>query len=48
VTSGEADTGLQEMKEKELAATYGVSRDTARKARNAVVSEIAENLIRDK
>jgi len=39
---------LQEMKEKELAATYAVSRDTARKARRAVVSEIAENSIRDK
>jgi hypothetical protein len=39
---------LQELTEKVLAATYGVSRDTARKARSAVVSEIAENSIRDK
>lgn len=40
--------GLQETIEKELAATYGVSRDTVRKARNAVVSEFAENPVRDK
>jgi hypothetical protein len=39
---------LQETMEKQLAATYGVSRDTVRKARNAVVSEIAENPVRDK
>jgi hypothetical protein len=40
--------GLKDMIEKTLADTYNVSRDTARKARNAVVSEIAENSIRDK
>jgi hypothetical protein len=34
--------GLQGMREKELEKTYGVSRDTARKARRAVVSEIAD------
>jgi hypothetical protein len=33
---------LNEMIEKELAARYGVSRDTARKARAAVLSEITE------
>jgi hypothetical protein len=38
---------LQESTEKKLAATYGVSRDTARKALSAVVSEIAEKSIRD-
>ena len=32
---------LREMLEKELAATYGVSRETARKARNDIMSEIA-------
>jgi hypothetical protein len=35
--------GLQAMLEKELAVIYGVSRDTARKARNAVLSEIVED-----
>jgi len=39
---------LKGMLEKNLAETYSVSRDTARKARNAVVAEIAENSIRDK
>jgi hypothetical protein len=33
---------LSNMLEKDLAATYGVSRDTARKARKAVVSEFGE------
>ena len=32
--------GLRDMLEKELAAGYGVSRDTARKARDAVLSEM--------
>jgi hypothetical protein len=32
---------LREMPEKDLAANYGVSRDTARKARDAVLSEIS-------
>jgi DNA-binding GntR family transcriptional regulator len=31
---------LENMLEKDLAARYGVSRDTARKARNAVLSEL--------
>jgi hypothetical protein len=31
---------LENMREKQLAARYGVSRDTARKARNAVLSEL--------
>jgi hypothetical protein len=35
-------TDLQGMREKELAAKYGVSRDTARKARDAVVPEIVD------
>jgi hypothetical protein len=34
---------LKNMLEKELAADYGVSRDTARKARNAVLAEFDEN-----
>jgi hypothetical protein len=38
---------LSEMREKDLAAEYDVSRDTARKARNAV-SEFVENSICDK
>ena len=38
---------LSSMREKELAAEYGVSRDTARKARKAV-SEFVENSILDK
>jgi DNA-binding GntR family transcriptional regulator len=33
---------LTEMLEKDLSATYHVSRDTARKARNAVLSEFGE------
>jgi hypothetical protein len=37
-----ADT-LNAMPEKNLASTYGLSRDTARKARDAVLSEIDEN-----
>jgi hypothetical protein len=39
---------LQNMREKELAAKYGVSRDTARKARDAVVPKIVDNSILDK
>jgi Queuosine biosynthesis protein QueC len=39
---------LRTMLEKDLAQTYGVSRDTARKARNDVLSEFVENSIRDK
>jgi len=39
---------LSSMQEKELAAEYGVSRDTARKARKAVLSEFVENSISDK
>ena len=35
---------LQNMQEKELAAKYGVSRDTARKARDAVVPQIVDEL----
>ena len=31
----------RELLEKDLAATYGVSRDTARRARNEVMSQIA-------
>ena len=38
---------LRDMREKDLAAEYGVSRDTARKARNAVL-ELCENSIWDK
>ena len=34
---------LKNMLEKNLAETYGVSRDTARKARNAVLAEFGEN-----
>jgi hypothetical protein len=34
---------LKNMLEKNLAENYGVSRDTARKARNAVLSEFGEN-----
>jgi transposase len=37
-----ADT-LNGMPEKNLASIYGVSRDTARKARDAVLSETDEN-----
>jgi hypothetical protein len=40
--------GLQNMLEKKLAETYGVSRDTARKARTAVLSEFVEESNRDK
>ena len=39
---------LQNMQEKELAAKYCVSRDTARKARDAVVPQIVDNSIVDK
>jgi Bacterial regulatory proteins, gntR family len=39
---------LGQMLEKELEQKYGASRDTVRKARNAVLSEIVENPIRDK
>ena len=38
----QTDAGLRSMLEKSLAGTYGVSRDTARKARKAVLSEIVE------
>jgi hypothetical protein len=41
-------TTLSGMLEKNLASSYDVSRDTARKARNAVLSEIDENSIPDK
>ncbi len=41
-------TDLQGMREKELAKKYGVVRDTARKARNAVLSKIVDKLILDK
>lgn len=34
---------LRDTSEKQLACNYGVSRDTARKARNAVLSEFVEN-----
>jgi hypothetical protein len=33
---------LEAMLEKDLSANYGVSRDTARKARKAVLSEFAQ------
>ena len=33
---------LKDMLEKNLAANFGVSRDTARKARNAVLAELGE------
>jgi len=39
---------LNAMLEKNLVSSYGFSRDTARKARNAVLSEIGENSIPDK
>jgi hypothetical protein len=39
---------LNDMLEKNLASSYGISRDTARKARNAVLSELGENSIPDK
>jgi hypothetical protein len=39
---------LRAMLEKELETTYGASRDTARKARTAVLSEFVENSNRDK
>lgn len=39
---------LQNMREKELSAKYGVSRDTARKARDAVVPKIVDDSILDK
>src|SRR5262245_55719123 len=42
------DASLRAMLEKTLADKYGVSRDTARKARDAVLSEIVENSNRDK
>jgi DNA-binding GntR family transcriptional regulator len=34
---------LKSMLEKHLVGTYGFSRDTVRKARNAVLSEFGEN-----
>ena len=39
---------LNDMLEKNLASTYGVSREIARKARNAVLSEFGENSNPDK
>jgi len=39
---------LETMLEKELAAKYKVSRDTARKARDAVLSEFVEKSNSDK
>jgi hypothetical protein len=42
------ETGLRNMLEKELEAAYGVSRNTARKARNAVLLESGGNSKRDK
>jgi DNA-binding GntR family transcriptional regulator len=39
---------LRGMLEKNLNTTYGVSRDTARKARAAVLSEFVENSTLDK
>ncbi len=39
---------LADMLEKDLAGDYGVSRDTARKARDAILSEIVENSNFDK
>ena len=39
---------LRDMTEVNLAETYRVSRDTARKARNSVLSEFAANSITDK
>jgi hypothetical protein len=39
---------LRDMKEEALARTYRVSRDTARKARNVVLSEFDANSITDK
>jgi hypothetical protein len=41
-------TDLRNIPEKELAAKYGCSRDTARKARNAVVPKIVDDSILDK
>ena len=35
----QSPNGLKNMLEKDLVASYGVSRDTARKARDAVLSE---------
>lgn len=40
--------GLADMQEKNLEADYGVSRDTARKARDAVLSEMSEQNSRQK
>ena len=39
---------LRDMLEKDLEKNYEVSRDTARKARTAVLSEFIENLNTDK
>jgi Bacterial regulatory proteins, gntR family len=41
-------TDLQNMLEKDLAAKYGVSRDTARKARDAIAPKIVDKSILDK
>ena len=45
---GSTPTQLRDMKEVALARTYGVNRDTARKARDAVLSEFGANSITDK
>jgi len=42
----ETRDGLRDMLEKDLAANYGVSRDTARKARDAVLSEMPPEAIK--
>jgi hypothetical protein len=47
-TGNLTEASLRAMLEKNLAETYRVSRDTARKARTTVLSEIVENSNRDK
>ena len=42
------DASLRDMLQKSLATNYNVSRDTACKARDVVLSEFAENSIHDK
>jgi hypothetical protein len=44
----ETETQLRDMKQIALAATYGVNRDTARKARDAVLRSSVANSIADK
>jgi hypothetical protein len=48
VDGRQTSDGLQNMREKTLAEKYGASRDTARKARTAVLSEFVEESNRDK